>query len=170
MKTFKLIVEPCELDYNPLKEQDEWKFAMFHRKYNLENTDGLSIEDAKCRSKGCIAIPLSGHDHGSPRIYRGTHHAQFDGGRIGVAYREKVCCDVDELTASIDRLDELLDMYSKYLNNEGWMFKVVELVECNLGHIHEIECDWSREYYSEEHARREGEEALERVKRRMNND
>jgi hypothetical protein len=73
----------------------EYKIALFHRRYDLPNDDGISIDDAVdiANDPSYWCIPVYGYDHSgfwiSADIEPDWWHYAWDGGQIGIAYAKR---------------------------------------------------------------------------------
>ena len=68
------------------------KVALFHKRYNLRNDDGITIDEARriAESAQYVSIPIYFYDHNglyiSPEIEPTWWHYAWDGGQLGIAY------------------------------------------------------------------------------------
>jgi hypothetical protein len=75
--------------------QSPYKLALFHRVYELENTDGITMDEAAMIANDPTywSIPVYGYDHSgfwiSPDIEFYWWHYAWDGGQLGIAYAKK---------------------------------------------------------------------------------
>jgi hypothetical protein len=75
--------------------ESPFKLALFHRVYEVENTDGITIVEAVeiANDPTYWSIPVYGYDHSglwiSPDIEPYWWHYAWDGGQLGIAYAKK---------------------------------------------------------------------------------
>lgn len=131
----------------PVKEHDSFgKWALFHKRYNLPNTDNIDLEDAMDikASKDYVSLTIFGYNHSGLSISASReypYNCPWDSGVLGIIYvsKEDICKEfnVKRVTAkTLKKVFRLLyaevSTYSDYLtgNVYGFVIKKGEDDEC----------------------------------------
>lgn len=149
----------------------------FHNRYTLgdktdfNKADYNSWEEFKQNliDTGAKYIaPLYLYDHGGISIKIGSFlgkapHADWDSGPVGFIYTTEE--DIAAMGVDPDKVEDILsnevDIYDKYIRGEVYGYQVIERRTCpTCSHIEKevVESCWG--FYSEEDARKAGEEFL----------
>lgn len=154
----------CYEYLNPLTDQP-WKFALFHRRYKVENTEGLSMDAAQSleRGTGYVVVPVYAYDHSRLTVFISDSPARsYDSGKLGFAYISEYVLEREygSMAQAIEALNALLVEYTAYINGEVWMYEIVEEQVCNLGHTHSEAIDGCGGFLDRDECERQAKGAL----------
>lgn len=137
-KNYTIIIVQNEYPLNPVNEFDLFgKFALFHQRYDLPNTENIDIEDAKSiyASNQYISLSVFMFEHSGVTINTTGFHCPWDSGQIGIIYVSKQDVrreyNVKRISAKlykrvISALKSSVQIYDDYLTGNVYKYDIID--------------------------------------------
>lgn len=138
--TYKIEQDDCEFN-NPREWDNLGTMAFFHKRYNLGDDTGLSIEDAKEieNSKDYISLPVFMLDHGGIDISSKTTYSEYymgmDSGQLGVIFVSKDAVreafNVKRITKNLEKkviniLHGEVETYNQFVTGDVYCYEILD--------------------------------------------
>lgn len=173
MKKYELKIEH---DDDPMNPRTEWDnlgtMICFHNGYNLgdktdyRSSDYQSWEELKAaiiENEGeVIILPLYLYDHSGITISTSPFSCRWDSGQIGYIFvsKDKIKKEGMDETKVEEYLKGEVTTYDQYLTGDIYRYTIYEIETCSLGHTHKNVVECCGNFFGEEEAENEGQEAL----------
>lgn len=176
LKTFtkgKYILEIFhdEMPDNPRYHNDITKLILFHRRYNLGDSHGYNQRDYSNwgqmeadiieREKPGVILPVYMYEHSGVVLSTSSFNDRWDSGQIGFVTIDWKTAQGMKIEQAVTLIEEQLRDYTAYLNGDVYLYKISELLTCNLGCQHKQYVTDAFCYYDMDHCYSDGIEQLE---------